>query len=186
MANGMTTLTPVQPTDRPIRGELTLTAYRPPLDLTFDEWAAIGATLQSLERSVRWWIGDWLAHGERAYGETYTQAVDATGRRVEDLMTMAWVSRAVDVSIRSERLSGSHHRAIAPLDRDQQVEWLKRAELDELTVTELRQALRDGRTRPLHHAATCSRCGRTCTWCEAADSAKKVRNDLVDTIAASA
>lgn len=27
----------------------------------------------------RWWIGDWLAFGERVYGETYSQAVEATG-----------------------------------------------------------------------------------------------------------
>ena len=44
-----------------------------------DEWQAVGSYPQGAACSIQWCIGDWLNYGERRYGETYAQAIEATG-----------------------------------------------------------------------------------------------------------
>src|SRR6185312_2349893 len=56
-------------------GKLTATALTLPEDLTYERWASIGQTLQQLERSVGFWLGDWWNYGERRWGELSAQAV---------------------------------------------------------------------------------------------------------------
>jgi hypothetical protein len=51
-------------------GQWSPTALYLPEDTDFERWSAIGATLQSMDLSVKWWIGDWLRFGEHKYGET--------------------------------------------------------------------------------------------------------------------
>ena len=60
-------------------GEVTPVSWQPPTELTFEEWTAIGNTLQQVGASLNWWIGDWLNYGERKWGEMYAQAVEVTG-----------------------------------------------------------------------------------------------------------
>ncbi len=38
----------------PIPPELTATSYRPPDDLAYGRWLAIGEALQEIERAVQW------------------------------------------------------------------------------------------------------------------------------------
>ena len=35
--------------------------------------------LARIERGCPWWIGDWMAFGERTYGEKHAQAISPTG-----------------------------------------------------------------------------------------------------------
>jgi hypothetical protein len=48
------------------------------MGLPFERWQSIGETLKQMERSVMWWLGDWLRYGERSYGEIYTQSIEET------------------------------------------------------------------------------------------------------------
>ena len=120
-------------------GNLSATGLELPENLTFEEWSQIGETLQNIERSVMWWIGDWWAFGEHKYGELSAQASGDDGYSAQTLMDAAWVSRKVEISRRRESLSWSHHREIAALDPDEQTEVLDIAETESLSRNDLRK-----------------------------------------------
>lgn len=122
--------------------KLHTTGLTLPPRLTFEEWTNVGAWLLHVGRAINWAIGDWLADGERRYGETYAQAADVTGYEEPTLMTMAWVARKVTTSIRSENLSWSHHREVASLEDAAEMRyWLNQAEEGNWSVRMLRQEL---------------------------------------------
>lgn len=106
--------------------------------MPFEEWQQIGSTLKQMERSVMWWIGDWLLFGERKYGETYAQASDESGYEVITLQTAVWVAQSVESSRRREDLSWSHHREVASLPAEGQVRWLQEASASKLSTRQLR------------------------------------------------
>lgn len=119
-----------------------------PSDLGIDEWRTIGTQLARVDRAYRWWIGDWLNYGERNYGDTYTEAIQGSGLEYDTLAKFKWV--ADRIAIRRRRLiSWSHHREVAPLEPDEQDEWLDRAEVQRWTVRELRAWLRARKAKPL-------------------------------------
>lgn len=80
---------------------------------TFEEWASMGEWLQSAERSLMWWIGDWMRFGERKWGEKYAQAIAVTGHSYQTLADAKWVSSTFEFSERSENLNWSHYRQAA-------------------------------------------------------------------------
>lgn len=125
--------------------------------LSYERWAEIGLNLQQMERSLQWWIGDWLRYGEDAFGETYAQAIEATGMKVQRLMDYAWVSRALPVSARKENLSWTHHKIVAGLPEEERAQWLERAEEDGLSTQELRAAAKP-KAECIH--AWCVRCAK--------------------------
>jgi predicted metalloenzyme YecM len=55
---------------------------------------------------------------------------------------MAWVASQFDPSLRSDKLSWSHHVLLAPLEPDDQQHWLERAQKERLSVADLRLELR--------------------------------------------
>ena len=120
--------------------QFTKTAMLLPDGLGFDVWQQIGATLKGIERSIHFWIGDWLAYGERTYGETYAQASEATGYAVKTLQNDVYVAQAVEPSRRRESLTHAHHSAVAALTAAQQDAILSRADAESLTVDETRRA----------------------------------------------
>jgi hypothetical protein len=128
---------------------LTSVAWRPRDDLAFSEWVELGRRLGLAGRSVGWWIGDWLAYGNRAYGERYVRAARITGYDVQTLMNMVYVASRFEISRRRENLSWSHHAELASMTGDEQEHWLARAEAERLSVRCLRQEIRRAR-----------RCGR--------------------------
>lgn len=123
-------------------GEVTATSWRPARELTYEEWATAGQALQQIGRAWQWWVGDWLTYGEQRYGEKYAQAVDLTGLGYQALADAAWVAAAVELSVRNENLSWSHHRAVAGLEPGEQTEWLAWAERNRASVRELRREVR--------------------------------------------
>jgi N6-adenosine-specific RNA methylase IME4 len=109
--------------------------------LSYDQWENVGQQLNEIEGAIQWWIGDWLNFGEHKYGELYVQAVEV-GANPQDWMDYKWVSNAVETSVRTEVLSWSHHRLIAPLEPEEQKQWLDRAEKEEMSVYDLRHAIK--------------------------------------------
>ena len=61
-------------------------------------------------------IGDALRYGERRWGETYAQVMDATGMAYQTLANAKWVASRVPVQRRRTELSWSHHAEVASLE----------------------------------------------------------------------
>jgi hypothetical protein len=118
--------------------ELTRTAAIAMCDATFDEWAATFKWCQAVEKASPFWVGDLVAYGEQKYGEMYAQAMDATRYSYGTLANAAYVARRVESSRRREHLSFGHHQEVAPLPPQEQTEWLDKAEVQELTIQQLR------------------------------------------------
>jgi N6-adenosine-specific RNA methylase IME4 len=110
-------------------------------DMPFDAWQGIGEWLQSVERSVMWWIGDWVRFGERKWGEKYAQAIEATGQCYQSIADAKWVSERFEFSERSENLAWSHYRQAASLPVDERREVLAAAEREGWSVRETRAAV---------------------------------------------
>ena len=89
--------------------------WEPPETLTIEEWQSVGEMLKLIDGAVMWWLGDWLAFGERKYGEMYAQALGATEYKYQALADAVWVSNNVEFSVRTENLTWSHHKYVAAL-----------------------------------------------------------------------
>lgn len=105
-------------------------------------WILQGRRLGALSRTSNWWVGDWLRFGAAQWGEKYTLAARITGHDTHSLENMVYVASHVDVSLRRENLSWSHHALVAALPRDEQAHWLDMAAERRMSVTDLRLELR--------------------------------------------
>jgi hypothetical protein len=120
-------------------------AWQPQGDLGQAEWLATGRRLGAIGRCSQWWIGDWIRYGTSRWGERYVEAARVTGYDVASLRNMAWVASRFDLSLRSDKLTWSHHVLLAPLDPEEQARWLDRALRERLSVADLRLELRAAR-----------------------------------------
>lgn len=121
-------------------GETTAVSWTPPADMDFESYQRIGRTFQTIQKSLNWWLGDYLNFGEQKFGETYTQAVEATGRAVESLMKYKAVAERVPKEIRQETLGWVHHFYVAYIDADQRGDMLRMAANCGLSSRELKDA----------------------------------------------
>ncbi len=112
--------------------------------LTEDDWKSGLSLLQRAEESLRWWVGDWVAFGEKRYGRTYEEIEQITGLSRGSLWNAAYVSGAVEPSRRREDLSWSHHQEVAKLEPEDQMKWLELAESNSMTVPDLRASIKAG------------------------------------------
>ena len=117
-------------------------------DPTFADWSRCGEFLQQAAGRIQWWVGDWLNYGESKWGETYTQAVDATGLDYQTVANAKWVSGRFDVSCRRETLSFSHHLEVASLPVEQAESLLDEAESEGLSTRDLRARVRGIKSAP--------------------------------------
>ena len=84
---------------------LTQTGLLLPANLPFEKWQSVLETLRGMEFSVMWWLGDCLRYGERAYGEKYAQALDATDYAYQTIADAKWVAGRFEISRRRENLT---------------------------------------------------------------------------------
>lgn len=127
---------------QPIPGKISSVGLDLPKELPFDDWLRVGETLKGLDRALPWMVGDWLNFGERKYGETYSQGMDATGLEYQTLKAMCWVSGVFELVRRRTNLSWSHHKEVAALDSTEQDEWLDKAEAGGWSQKELRAQIK--------------------------------------------
>jgi len=141
-----------------IPGKVSPTSLHLDESLSYEDWEAVGIQLQRAGHAMLWWLGDWLRHGEKRYGETYTQAIEHTGYAKQTLMDAAWVAGKIHPSLRRESLSWHHHKVIAALEPKEQAVFLDKAEADDLSVAGLRAAVKG---EPTKKATTlvCPACG---------------------------
>jgi hypothetical protein len=123
-------------------GAISKVAWVPQGDLEQVEWLSAGRRLGAIGRCSQWWIGDWIRYGTTRWGEKYVEAARVTGYDVASLRNMAWVSSRFDLSLRSDKLSWSHHVLLAPLPPGEQRRWIETAVAERLSVADLRLELR--------------------------------------------
>src|SRR5215471_18512107 len=130
--------------DQPcIPKRLTQTGLLLPANLPFEKWQSVLERLQGMEFSVMWWLGDCLRYGERAYGEKYAQALDATDYAYQTIADAKWVAGRFEISRRRENLTWSHHREVAGIEDDaEQDAFLDAAETGGWSKKRLRSEVR--------------------------------------------
>lgn len=122
-------------------------SWKPTHELDLQEWATAGRRLGALSRSIQWLLGDWIAYGNVKFGERYARAAQITGYGTQSLMNMVYVASCFSFSRRREKLSWSHHEAVAALDKEEQDYWLDRAIAHRWSVADLRTMLRTARQK---------------------------------------
>lgn len=132
-------------------------------DVPIEEWIRIGDFLQMAQDSLNFWIGDWLAFGDRQYGEMYPQGIqEATGKTYEQLANCKYVATRVEADRRKDNLSWSHHAVVAKLEPDKQKEYLDMADKEGMSVEHLRHriAKRELFSKPPcpHDVIICKKC----------------------------
>ena len=116
--------------------------------LAESEWLNLMQTLVTIDTATQFAIGDALVYGETRYGETYSQAMDATGMEYQTLANRRWVSKQVPVTNRIPGLSWTHHRAVAGLPEDEQVAALQWAAENDVSASGLQKHLTGRESRP--------------------------------------
>jgi len=109
---------------------------------TFNEWLKCGDFIQRANRSVHFWIGDWLNFGEGAYGEMYAQAMDQTKYHYDTLRHDKWVASRIQNGRRRPNLTWTHHQEVADLEPDEQDLMLDMAVKNEMNTATFRKAVR--------------------------------------------
>jgi site-specific DNA-methyltransferase (adenine-specific) len=133
---------------RGLPGTLTETAYVLPENLNIGEWMAIGETLQRMERSVMWWLGDWWRYGERRYGEMASQASrdmvkDVTGHAYNTVRNASIVAGKFESARRRANVPFSHHAEVAALPAQEAEALLDEVEQTGLNRADLRERVKE-------------------------------------------
>ena len=110
--------------------------------MAYARWEAIGRALWAMEWGRLWWLGDWLAYGECAYGERAAQAEALDGYDYATLSGARWVCGRIEAARRRPELSFAHHQEVAALAPAEQERWLAAAAREGWSVRELRAVLR--------------------------------------------
>jgi len=79
----------------------------------------------------------------------YSQALDSLDYEYQTLANFKYVASNVEFSLRKENLSFKIHEEVASLEPKDQKIWLDKAEQNNLTIRELRQAIKAHKTLDL-------------------------------------
>jgi hypothetical protein len=106
----------------PFQEALTPTSYELPEGITAEQWLDVGRALGRARGSLMWWIGDWWAYGEHAYGDraNAVKSEDWEGPAFGSCVNAATVCRRFETTSRDVVVSFRAHQAIAPVGDD---EW---------------------------------------------------------------
>ena len=122
--------------------------------------------------ALRWFIGDLLAYGERTYGETYAQYMDAFGLAYHTLQQYRRVAAHVPLEERREEVAWTAYQITAHLEAETREALLDAYTTGEIAdTTELRDEVKALSTGPdCELLPPCPRCGgaltsRKCKGC---------------------
>lgn len=143
--------------------KVTATSLQIPENTTIDDWNEIGDSLKMFYKANKFWIGDWLNFGERKYGEMFSQALNETDFEYHTLQNYKWVAGKIEMSLRKDNLSFTHHNLVAGMERENQRKWLELAEKHQWGTRQLTEQLKGIVEKELnedietkHH---CPKCG---------------------------
>lgn len=126
-----------------VPGKLTPTSWELP-SMSEEDWITCGLCLAKIEGAVQWWLGDWWAHGEHAYGQR--KALFDPGGPLADMNyqtchVYGWVARSVETINRLTVLEWKHHFCVASFPAAQQRKWLARALKEGWSANQLKAAI---------------------------------------------
>jgi N6-adenosine-specific RNA methylase IME4 len=110
---------------------------------TFEDWENCGIFLRHINKSVGFWLGDWLNYGENKYGEKYSQALDETDFAYGTLRNFASVAAHIELSRRRDDLDFKDHTEVAYLDPEEQDKILDLAEKNKLSTRDIRKMVKE-------------------------------------------
>jgi hypothetical protein len=110
--------------------------------MPYETWQALGVRIAGHANSTSWWLGDWVAFGERRYRHGYRDAVVATGLDYQTLRNYGVVARRFELSRRRDNLSFQHHAEVCALTDAEQDRWLDLAAANRWSRQELRERTR--------------------------------------------
>ncbi len=117
--------------------------WEPNPGMSFDEYVEAGRRLGKVNRACAFLLGDWVNHGEHAYGDRYEQAAIQTGYDYGTLRNYASIAGQIPLSRRNDALSFTHHAVVAAIkDTELQDKLLQRAASEHLTVEKLKSEVR--------------------------------------------
>jgi N6-adenosine-specific RNA methylase IME4 len=121
--------------------ELTKTSLIFKRDITKEEWMDGFNSLKKVEGCIQFWIGDFLAYRNQKWG-MYDDITEETGYDTESLRQYKRVADSIESGTRVPDLSYSHHREVASLPPEKQMEFLNKAAEEKMSVRELREEIR--------------------------------------------
>jgi len=124
-------------------GVIDAVSWQPPANMTYDQWTDVGERFRYIDSAKNWWLGDWINEGENRWGDKYTQAIEVTGNTLQNLMNYSYTSRNVHFSVRTEKLSWTHHWHVAKFDEDTQRSLLSYAIDHNLSSRDLLESARE-------------------------------------------
>lgn len=99
--------------------ECTATSLSLPDNTSPDQWAGVGYLLAAQEvysgAALKWFIGDWLLHGEEKLGDVYTQYLGPETWDYKTVQNCRWVASRISAERRRADLSFAHHAEVAGL-----------------------------------------------------------------------
>lgn len=113
------------------------------------DWEEAGQFIFQVDKGIQWLIGDWLAYGEDVKWGDIPHIAKLMGKEEKTLYDLAYVARKVQFSVRTEKLTFTHHKLVAALTPSEQEEALAYAIEKNLPVSEFRKILR-ARTKAVH------------------------------------
>ena len=125
---------------------------------SFEEWEKAGSYLGFMTAGCQWLLGDWLNFGERKYGETYAQGVEATGLDYDTLAACRRVASQFEFTRRRVNLTFTHHLEVAHLPAERADSLLARAESEGLSTRDLRQLARQSKAAIANGAPPSDEC----------------------------
>jgi N6-adenosine-specific RNA methylase IME4 len=116
--------------------------------VTQTEWKQLGQGLGQIEGCVQFWIGDWARFGDKkgftgkyTDPKVYDELEEITGLDRKTIKNYKSVAEKTS-SYRCDDLSFTHHMEVAKLEPKKQEIFLKKASEENLSVRDLRQAIR--------------------------------------------
>ena len=138
---------------------MTTTGLHIPAGISRDDWIEVGTSLGQIDRKLQWMVGDWINAGERE-GYIDSETYDAAERLFPQLgrkTLQNYASVARTCSVRTEDLSFEHHKVVAALPAEEQVERLGEARDHNWPVSELRKQIKQETAdeEPIQCCPTC-------------------------------
>ena len=112
----------------PQTGTLSKTGWSLPANMTEPEWQRAGALLSRVDGALNWWLGDWWAFGEHAYGnrKALVESEEWEGPAFQTCRDAAWIAARFETSRRRDVVSFNHHKEVAalpPEEADKLLDW---------------------------------------------------------------
>jgi hypothetical protein len=109
----------------------------------YGQWEAQGHVIAKTDHANRWALADWLAVGEKWHTRNtyhFAQRIFPEYSR-KYLQELAYVARSVNLPVRQESLSFTHHQLVTAMEPADQIRWLIWAVEQKASVSTLRLAI---------------------------------------------